>query len=69
MLGSMDASILSATTVPSCLSTHLGSKSPFADRPLKAGPELQIGVMQLARERSPPRGLRLTQTELSRKSN
>jgi hypothetical protein len=35
----------------------------------KSGPELQICVMQLAREGSPPPGVRLPQTELSRKSN
>ena len=43
--------------------------SPFKDRPLKSGPDLQIGVMQAAREGSPPPGLRLPQTKLSRKYN
>jgi hypothetical protein len=43
--------------------------SPFKDRPLKSGPDLQIGVMQPAREGSPPPGLRLPQTKLSRKYN
>jgi hypothetical protein len=41
----------------------------FAGRLLKSGPELQIGVMQLAREGSPPLGLCLPQTKLSRKYN
>jgi hypothetical protein len=43
--------------------------SPFKDRPLKSGPDLQIGVMQPAREGSPPPGLRLPQIKLSRKYN
>jgi hypothetical protein len=44
--------------------------SAFAkDRLLKFWPELQIRVTQLAREGSPPPGLRLTQAELLRKSN
>jgi hypothetical protein len=41
----------------------------FAGRLLKSEPELQIGVMQLAREGSPPLGLCLPQTKLSRKYN
>src|SRR5262249_12813128 len=43
---------------------------PFAlkDRLLKCWPELQLGVMQLAREGSRPPGLRLPQAELSRNS-
>jgi hypothetical protein len=45
------------------------SASPFKDHPLKSGPELQIGVMQPAREGSPPPGLRLPQAQLSRNSN
>ena len=36
---------------------------------LKSWPELQIRITQLAREGSPPPGLRLPQAELSRKSN
>ena len=36
---------------------------------LKYGPELQLGIMQLEREGSPPPGLRLPQAKLSRKSN
>jgi hypothetical protein len=43
--------------------------SPLKDRPLKSGPELQIGVMQLAREGSPQPGSRLPQAKLSRSSN
>ena len=39
------------------------------DRLLKSWPELQMRIMQLAREGSPPPGLRLPQAELSRKSN
>jgi hypothetical protein len=39
------------------------------DRLLKSRPELQICIMQLTRERSPPPGLRLPQTKLSRNSN
>ena len=35
----------------------------------KSWPELQMRIMQLAREGSPPAGLRLLQAELSRKSN
>jgi hypothetical protein len=36
---------------------------------LKSRPKLQIRIMQLARERSPPPGLRLLQAKLSRNSN
>ena len=39
------------------------------EAPLKYGPELQLGIMQLEREGSPPPGLRLPQAKLSRKSN
>ena len=39
------------------------------ETPLKYGPELQLGIMQLEREGSPPPGLRLPQAKLSRKSN
>jgi hypothetical protein len=39
------------------------------NRPLKSGPELQIRIMQLKREKSPPPGLRLPQTKLSHYSN
>ena len=39
------------------------------DRQLKSGPELQIRIMQLKREKSPPPGLRLPQTKLSHYSN
>ena len=39
------------------------------EAPLKYGPELQSGIMQLEREGSPPPGLRLPQAKLSRKSN
>jgi len=41
----------------------------FAGRLLKCWPELQIVFMQLAREGSPPPGLRLPQAKLSRNSN
>ena len=48
-----------------------GCCPPFAlkDRLLKSWPEQQMRIMQLAREGSPPLGLRLPQAELSRKSN
>src|SRR6266480_4500447 len=48
-----------------------GCCPPFAlkDRLPKPWPELQMRIMQLAREGSPPPGLRLPQAELSRKSN
>ena len=36
---------------------------------MKYGHELQLGIMQLEREGSPPPGLRLPQAKLSRKSN
>jgi hypothetical protein len=36
---------------------------------VQSWPELQIRITQLAREASPPPGLRLSQTKLSRKSN
>ena len=39
------------------------------EAPLKYGPELQLGIMQLEREGSPPPGLRLPQAKLSRQSN
>jgi hypothetical protein len=39
------------------------------DRLLKSGPELQIGITQLAREGSPPPGLRRPQAKLSGSSN
>src|SRR5437870_13640189 len=39
------------------------------DRQLNSWPELQIRITQLAREGSPPPGLRLSQAELSRKTN
>ncbi len=39
------------------------------EAPLKYGPELQLGIMQLEREGSPQPGLRLPQAKLSRKSN
>jgi hypothetical protein len=39
------------------------------DRLPKSWPELQMRIMQLARESSPPPGLRLFQAELSRESN
>ena len=39
------------------------------EAPLKYGPELPLGIMQLEREGSPPPGLRLPQAKLSRKSN
>ena len=39
------------------------------EAPLKYGPELPLGIMQLEREGSPPSGLRLSQAKLSRKSN
>ena len=39
------------------------------EAPLKYGHELQLGIMQLEREGSPPPGLRLPQAKLSRKSN
>jgi hypothetical protein len=39
------------------------------DAPLKYGPELQLGFMQLEREGSPPPGLRLPQAKLSRNFN
>jgi hypothetical protein len=42
---------------------------PRKDRLLKSWPELQMRVLQLGREWSPPPGLRLPQAELSRKSN
>src|SRR6266545_3118488 len=40
-----------------------------SDRLPKSRPELQIRIMQLDREGSPPPGLRLPQAKLSRKSN
>jgi hypothetical protein len=40
-----------------------------SDRLPKSRPELQIRIMQLDRERSPPPGLRRPQAKLSRKSN
>jgi hypothetical protein len=45
--------------------------SAFAlkDRLPKSWRELQMRITQLAREGSPPPGLRLPQAELSRKSN
>ena len=43
----------------------LGFRSPL----LKSRPELQIRIMQLDREGSPPPGLRLPQAKLSRNSN
>src|SRR6266550_6363989 len=48
-----------------------GCCPPFAlkDRLPKPWPELQMRIMQLAREGSPPPGLRLPQAELSRKPN
>jgi hypothetical protein len=42
---------------------------PLKDRLLKPWPELQMGVMQLAREGSPPPGLRVPHAELLRKYN
>ena len=39
------------------------------EAPLIYWPELQLGIMQLEREGSPPPGLRLPQAKLSRKSN
>ena len=49
----------------------LAMRSAFRakDRVLKSWPELQIRIMQLQREGSPPPGLRLPQAKLSRKSN
>jgi hypothetical protein len=39
------------------------------EAPLKYGPELPLGIMQLEREGSPPPSLRLPQAKLSRNSN
>jgi len=49
----------------------LAMRSAFRakDRVLKNLAELQIRIMQLQREGSPPPGLRLPQAKLSRKSN
>ena len=48
--------------------TPFGAAVCFEDRLLKPWPEL-MRITQLAREGSPPPGLRLPQAELSRKSN
>ena len=46
-----------------------GPRTARGSSPLKYGPELQLGIMQLEREGSPQPGLRLPQAKLSRKSN
>jgi hypothetical protein len=62
--------ISSPMTIPDA--TRSSSCCPLfraKDRLLKSWPELQIRITQLAREGSPPPGLRLPQAKLSRNSN
>jgi hypothetical protein len=61
--------ISTCTTLAERLDALDDAASPRLRIVCRNWPELQMGIIQLAREGSPPPGLRLTQFELSRKSN